>query len=506
MKTWSNRPRLEIGLVFGAGTAIALLLGLTEPFGISDFGFQYLLSRAWARGEDLYRGYQVIYPTGQYAWYGAVLRVLGEPVWVFRLARALLMGTSAGLLFAVLRSRGGRLLAWSAALALAASGIPSATTLSMVLVFAAALSVAGERVPSHRVVLVAAVLSGVLVGWREDGAVLAGLVVVAAVWRRRRPSELLTLALPGAVLGFLPWILVAMARGEVASFAQHLVHRFAFLLQRLPQPERPPWCPVFPPLSPRQAAELVLPALVAAPVAVYLLMLFSAWRSRRRGLDMPGVMVAAALVGFAYLPQFIWECPNFHHFRAHLPVLIGAVAVGAGVFGGPLRRMATIGLACLAAVAAGGLFLQHALAGGVVYPTVEARRIGAALEGGAPPWAGLDRRPGETLIVLGWGPGWYVVEDIPRGTRVLLPSPRHLSTEEARRGLAAELKRTSNRWVITGFATSQVPQEILDVLAARYREGGSWQEWLVWERKAAYDDGLPGTAIGGVAEGNGESR
>ena len=109
--------------------------------------------------------------------------------------------------------------------------------------------------------------------------------------------------------------------------------------------------------------------------------------------------------------------------------------------------------------------------------------MGAALAGEMPPWARLPQKPGETLIVLWWGPGWYTVEGLEPGTRHLSTFLRHLSSPERLRELAADLARPANRWVLRP-SWAEAPAEAVEVLERLYDPGKSWRGWTIWERRS----------------------
>ena len=136
--------------------AVAFVINGWRAFGLTDEGMLYLLSRAWARGENLYRSFRLLYPPGQYAWYGAWMAVFGDAVWVLRLGRAVLAGlTGAVVGLAVARRSGWEVGAGLAALVvLADPGM--ATGIATAVVFAVALRIADPERPAAALLVGAA--------------------------------------------------------------------------------------------------------------------------------------------------------------------------------------------------------------------------------------------------------------------------------------------------------------------------------------------------------------
>jgi hypothetical protein len=183
-----------------AAASIAFLLSLSQPFGLTDEGMQYFLTRAWARGEDISRhGPLGPYLAGQYIWLGTVMRALGEEVWVLRLGRALMVGVGAAALCRSLGRHASLAVALATVWTVAVLGDSSATSFASVLVVAAGLMLARETRPGSGALATAAVLAGALAGFREDSAVIALVLVLASALWRHRPEELVTTVLPGLV-------------------------------------------------------------------------------------------------------------------------------------------------------------------------------------------------------------------------------------------------------------------------------------------------------------------
>jgi hypothetical protein len=135
------------------------------------------------------------------------------------------------------------------------------------------------------------------------------------------------------------------------------------------------------------------------------------------------------------------------------------------------------------------LVAQYRLVDAGVYPCGEGRRIGAHLEYGAPPWTCLPAAPGETLVVVPWGAGWYALDALPPGTRVLALIDRHIRRPELVDAACADLRRPSNRWVIAGrnyVPNARLPGEVAlaRTIAELYRQVGTWHQWELWERVA----------------------
>ncbi len=490
----SRRPgwvrRVGIGLAALAGlTCVRLLVGRGQPFGLRDDGFMFLLSRAWAAGEDLHVSFHMLYQVGQYAYVGTLMRLLGDTVGTMRLGLALLAGLSAAGMALAVRWAGATawlVVAVGVAVAVVDPGLPS--TFAMAALFlAAAASVRRER-PTARLVLAVSVLAGALLPWREDAA-LIGLALAAITALRRRAADGLWIVPTGVLLGLAPWVGLALARGELGSTLEHLQSRLHLLGLRLSSPRRasggasPPGTE----MSPRQLVAAALPLLVLVPPLVYAVLLGReaiSWL-RRRALN--PVAVAATLVGVAFLPYLLWERRDIYHLRYHLPLLVAVVAVAVAQRGRRLQRGLAVGLVALAVTVAAALQVEYASQRAVLYPTPEGRRIGARVPHGPPPWAPLPAAPGESLVVLPWGPGWYALETPRRGSRLLYAGPARRATLDQRQELAEDLLRPTNRWAITdeGF-DRRGAESPWAAAAAAIREDyvpvQQWREWTLWER------------------------
>jgi hypothetical protein len=185
------------------------------------------------------------------------------------------------------------------------------------------------------------------------------------------------------------------------------------------------------------------------------------------------------------LPQF-WERPDAAHLRNHLAAFLPAAAAATAVWRQGLRApLLRRGLFAILTVLALGLAAFPWLGRRrgpepAPYPTLAAQ-LQHVNPGYHPPWAGqLAQEPG-TLIVLWWGPGWYVVEDMPMGTKVLSTFPRHHDAASIAR-LVGDLERPSNRWVITN-PTGEVPAAAIEALDRVYEKQTLWGVWELWRRR-----------------------
>lgn len=451
-----NRPWVQMTTVGVVLAACHLLMTITDPFSPDDQGLQYLLSRTWARGDSLFAHWDQMYIQGQYAYFGSLMRLLGEGVWVHRLGGSLLVGASAAILFRGVRREGGVVLGIAVALVPLLAAKPQGPTLfAMALVASAALRVARRDPVGSRDVFLTAVVTGLLFGWREDSAVLATVVTLAAAVRRGWWPGGLGLAAAGMGLGFGAWLLVMMVQGEsTATFVGHVLHRVGFLVERLFAPtitlaDAPAvgrdW-------SLRSIGSAATPLLVATPLVFYLWLLGREALRWRRGDAVSRGVVAAALVGLAYWPQFGWERPDVFHFVTHLPVFVLALACVAAS-GAPASRRRVAWLLCIAA--AGTLTVRAVetrLQLTVPYPTPAGHRIGARVRASdSLAWANLPRSAGDTMIVLGFSPGMYVLEDYPSGTRMLSTHVRVLARPDKTVQLKEDLLRPSVRWVLAPY-------------------------------------------------------
>jgi hypothetical protein len=472
-------------LVALAAAGAAFTLSLSQGFGLSDEGMQYFLTREWARGVDISRyGHLGPYLAGQYVILGALMRALGDALWVLRLGRAVLAGLGAAVVLRTLSRHVPLGLALAAALTIGMLDNGYATVLASVLVIAAALTAVRRTPPTRLAVALLAALAGALAGFREDSAAIALALAVAAVAWRRRPDEAATVVLPVAVAGFLPWLLIALARGGAAGFLAQTAGRFADMTTRVAHPHRKAWIVDLAgaAASPRELLELLVPLLAAVPPAVYLAVLLGQWRRHRRGLPLAAPVVAAAACALAYVPQYLLDRMDVTHLRAHFPVFVVAVTVWAGSRDRARHRQLAAGLLAIACAGVVGVAVQHRLGHATPYPCGEGARIGVTLDGGPPPWAGLPRQEGDTLVALGFGPGWYVTEGLVPGTRQLLPFELYLRRPDVLDEVLAGLAAPANRWVIDDTLSAQPPQ-IRAALAAGYRRCDTWRNWVLYRRR-----------------------
>lgn len=476
----------ELSAVIALGLAAAALVfvaGGPRPFDLSDEGFRYLLSRDWAAGENLFARYRLHYVTGQYAYFGTLIRLASGSLWAVRLGEALLGGLGVGLIAWTVRRVGPWSLVVVAAAAAAFAGAAGYATPASALVFALAVDLALRRRPGPRWVVAASLLAGALAGWREDSAVFAFALAILGVLLRRRPREILTLALPASVVGFVPWLALAALRGEAVDLAAHVGRRLVYLVERLETPQRPGWR--FPDQameSPRALATALFPLLLATPPVLYAGLLLAEARRYLRGRAVRWAVVAACAVGIAYLPHVLWERPDLTHLRAHLHLTVAAVAITAAGLSASTRRRVAAALAGVAILAAAYTAVQARRIEANAYPCCAGRAIGAVLPSPPPPWAGLDGERGAQLIVLGWGPGWYVVEGVRPGTRFLYAALPFLDAEQAEE-LAEDLRRPGIRWVIR--SESRLPPVVEGSLTQRFVERNGWRGWELWERRSS---------------------
>ena len=482
----AGRWAVEALLCAFVAAAAPLPFAARRPFGLGDEGFLFLLSQGWAAGEPLFSRYHLLYPTGQYSFYGALMRLFGDSMLVLRCGHALLGGVAAALLLLAARRAGaGPALAAALAAAATCAGAKPVSLVAAAPVVLAAVDLAVRRIPPRPWVVAVATCAGGLVPFREDSAILLLGVAVVAVGLRRRAVEVATVILPGLTLGFSPWLLLELVRGagDPLAFTALCARRVLFLGGRLGDPTEVAW--LWPPRIPADAVEL---ATMAIPFLVVLLPLFYAtllagqWWRQRRGEAVRPHLVAAGLLGFAYLPQFAWERPDLPHLRTHLPILAAVVVLAAAR--APLVHRLAAGLLVAVLTAVPLLATLRAQTPPTrIYPCCQGARVGARLHG-APPWAGLPRRPGETLIVLGWSPGWYVLEGIKPGSRHLSTFPRHLPSAADHARLLDDLARPANRWVISpGGPALPVPDEAERLVARLYRLEHRWRGYELWQRR-----------------------
>ena len=485
-------------------TIIAVLLTWNAPYRLTDEGFRFLLARTWADGGSLFEHFRLLYLPGEYVWFGGWLGAFGSTLHTIRVANAVLLGLAAALLYLAVRSSTGPdfqhtprsprrpasllapVLAPLLALTVAVATPAEPKLFAMALVIAFGVRLFDRRPPTAILAGGAALSAGFLGAIREDSAVLLAMVAGALALRRQR-RELLTRALPLVGLGFSPWILLFGATGELGPFLDHAMQRYSFLIGRLAEPTTVIWQRQSAlPTSLEQMKATLFLATAWIPVAVYLALLGHSLLAWRRHGTIQWPWIGTALLGFAYLPQFLWERADFRHFRAHLPILLIAIVV-LTLSANRHRQSLILAVAglflmiILGSLGWHGLRLHHEHV--APYPTTAGRAIGASVLGAPPPWAGLPSSSGETLIVLTWGPGWYTVEDLPPGTRQLSTFARHVGRPAVVDELVTDIRRRSNRFVVLRRGR-EVPSAVLDSVHQCYTLSGTWWDWELWEHTA----------------------
>lgn len=469
------------------GWGMAAWLFLQRPLDLGDEGYTYLLARSWARGEGLYSRFEMLYPPGEFLWIGTSMRLLGETLPAFRFGAASLVGLSVGVLWSVLSGRAGRLWAAGAALWVVALALPAGAfkTVGMVVVLAALL--ATITAPRRSVVLASAALAGVMLGWREDAAVLLGLVAAAGWWWERSSRLALEMGLAFAT-GFAFWLVPLGLSGEATAFLGHVVDRAVLLAVRFVDPARPAWVSPQEIRSLQQLANALLPVLTWVPPILYAGALLAWWRDRSSASARD--LLAAGLFGMAFLPQFLWERPDLPHLLFHAPVFGVALTLVAKGWSPRLQRVT---LAVLALTAGTWAFeAQRVAASGRAYPVGLGARLGVVL-GNLPKWVGRIEAEGGTVIVLGWSPGIYLLEGNGPGTRYLSTFPRHLDDHDVA-ALAHDLHAATNRWVVLAYGPR--PPALEAVLQGRYRLVASSSIGQLWGRlpDSVAASGPPGPA------------
>lgn len=491
-----RHPGTTLAQVLGWGlvsTLVGFAAGRGRAFGLGDEGFRYLLSRAWAEGEPIHRLFHLLYVPGQYGYFGTFLRALGPELETLRFAEAVLGGAAVAVVVLTVGRLAGPALTAAAGATLAFATLPGFASVASGLVLLAAVALAVRasegRAPGPGWLLAAGLLAGLLAGWREDSAVLALAVALAAAAVRRWPSlpratlDALCLVLPGALLGLAAWVALFALRGEGWELLAHVGRRMLFLVGRLDEPTRPGWSfPEAPFASRSDLLAALFPFAAAVPPVIYAGILLREGLRGRRVQPVSWSAVAAATVGIAYLPQFLWERPDHDHLWAHLHLLAGIVAVAAAGESRRWRRLAGAGLVAAALLCAGFGATRGGGEETVPYPCCQGRRIGASVPAPPPPWAGLSRRGGGSFLVLGWGPGWYAAEGVRPPTRFLDPSARSLTPEEVAE-LTADLEDPDVAWVITA-SLRDLPPEAVEALRRLYEPEARWRGrgWRLWRR------------------------
>jgi hypothetical protein len=474
-----------------------------KPFDLGDEGFLYLLARLWAHGSNLYDAHDLIYPPGVHVVSGWTMKAFGVTLPIYRASIAAMFGVALAVLSASLRKRGVPRLTLALALAaMVGYAEVSFKVLPIALALAAALAAASRRFPGRGALLVLGSTIGFLAGFREDAAVLVGACAGIALLRRRQQlrrlrATLVDATLVGATtaLAFGVWFACFAVRAGGREFLAHVAHRFEFLVRRVGEPTPIAWEWALP-----RGASLARWSLITTSyqtvfvIALAAVVAWSLWRRRREvphdtGLRTAAITLTAAL---CFLPQF-WERPDTPHLRnylaAFLPAMAAATALWRGAPSGSLPRvrraaLVLLGVAALA-LAAFPWLTRHRGPVPAAYPTLAAQLQGLLLYD-HPPWAGeLAHTPG-TLVVLWWGPGWYVIEDVAPGTKTLSTFARHQTPESTAR-LVADLERPGNQWVIT-VPGGEVPASVLAALDREYQRRATWNIWELWARRGSIRD------------------
>lgn len=472
----------------GLGTGlVACLVAAGRPFDLGDEGYAYLLARLVARGELLYRSFDPIYPPGEFLWLGTWLRLFGDHLLVLRAAAAALVGLAGALFWRPLRQRSGRSVAAGALAAVAAISLTSGAfkTLAMAAVAASAAAVLARPAPPRPTSsggstwLLTPFAAGLLVGWREDSAALLCALAGLAWLRGQRSAGRAASGFAAFALGWALWWPFFGWHGELAPYLDHVVWRGLFLVRRLADPTEVGWSP--PRALPRSTAELyfaALPLLVALPLLLYLaLLVIARLRSGQAGARR---LATAGAFGLAYVLQFAWERPDTTHFRFHAPALIAAVAMAAFALPRRWRKGLALVLALPLALAATERLRGEPQRRTLLYPCCAGLRAGIRLME-IPPWAGQLDREGGTLVVLGWSPGYYLLEGEGPGSRFLSTFPRHLDAAKVDE-LADDLLARDNRWVMTtGYA---LPPRIAAILDLEYVRASQSAVVVLFRRRA----------------------
>lgn len=479
-----------VALVVASATLLGLALQWWSPFGMRDEAYQYLLCREWSEGSNLFTAFRLHYLQGSFAVGGVFMAVLGDGIWVIRLFNAVLGGLAAMAVWLAVRPAGGIRVAWLAALALPALGLGGLGPPAL----AAAAWAWGNALaatPRWRLLLGLGMLAGVLAGWREDAAVAVAFAAgVAAL--RTRPWVGVAWIPVGTAVGLLPWVGLAGMRGELGLWLGHTYHRYLLLITRLGGPGHGDqgWHWPRSLTSPQDVVTALFPLLAAIPPLLYGVVLMwqgSRWSSRE---DWSPRLVGVTVTALPWLAYYLLERRDIWHFRGHLPLLLVVIGVGAGALGGRWPRRAGMLLGTIAGLGAGLVLVQKYLTNPVPYPTSEAARIGLRVADEVPPWAGLERRAGETLIVFPWGVGWNVAEGLPPGSSVLAGYAYHLAETGALSTLIEDLGVPSNRWLIMDSWVERQNDApyfgpVLAAAEAGYQPVASWRGWELWERSSA---------------------
>ena len=479
-----NGRRRDV-LLFVLGAALAALT-ILRGIGPHDEGLMLQAGERIADGQWPYRDFWTNYLPGQALVLGALSKIFGPSLLVWRIVRVAVAAVTALLVHRLaLREEAGRgwaLAAWAAAAgAMAFAQGPGPTAPALALALAALLT---------RSAVAGGALAGLAFFFRPEIGVAATLGLVLRTRRRGAAASgpdggapeaagAAGAAAPAGGGGVLQSLAAALLVGGllVAPFAVVAPGALAdqvpgFLaiqdLQRLPLQFRVPSA------DPNKILEALFPAILVAACVVAGAAVIAA-----RGTSGPAAVAPLAPLALAGLAYLLGRTDDFHQLALAVPLaailaILGSRAprVLALACGGALALMALHGLERRA-----GELLHPEALGAVRSPVADGVRAPAAAAASLNPvLAEIARRtrPGEPIYVAPprhdrvrvGNPLLYVLAGRPNATRYDVMQPGVVTTEGVQREIVADLERRRVRLVVRWIAQQ----------AARREDNGSGRE------------------------------
>ena len=434
--------------------AAGLFAAITVLSGVAphDEGLVLQGARRVADGQLPYRDFWTNYGPGQFLSLGALVKVFGPSLLVWRIVRIAVVATGALLAFVLARretSLGWGLAAWAGAagaLAFPAGAGPNATAIALGL---GALALA-RRAPAGAGALAAGASL-----FRPELGLAAALGVAIAVGR----GGLLRIAVGFVATGVVLWLPFFVAApgdilGDIAGFAG------VQDLQRLPFPWRFHGEP-----DPNKLLEFYGPAILLAGLALWALT-----AALRRAGPEEWAPAPLALAGAAYL---LGRTDEFHlaPLAVVLPVMLAVRCAREEAWFPRALLAIALALAVAQSVERQAALIAHpvgdrspgvAAADGVKVPAADAtaiERLARYVDARVPPGDPILVAPPRFDRVRVGDPLLYVLLDRPNPTRYDVMQPGVVTTAETQREIVADLRRARPRVVVRWLAPTATRTE-----------------------------------------------